>query len=45
MPNQKRLIIGDYFFIVLSILATALSSAGYLGRLNMYLEFASGYKL
>ena len=45
MPNQKRLIIGDYFFILLSILATALSLAGYFGRLNMYLEFASGYKL
>ena len=45
MPNQKRLTIGHYFFIILSILATALSLAGYFGRLNMYLEFASNYKL
>ena len=42
---QKRLTIGGSFFILLTILATALSLAGYFGRLNMYLEFASGYKL
>ena len=45
MSNKKRSTIGSYFFLALSILATALSLAGYLGRLNLYLEFASGYKL
>ena len=45
MPNKKRLIMGNYFFIILIILATALSLGGYFGRLNMYLEYASGYKL
>ena len=34
-----------YLFAGLSISACALSLAGYLGRLNLYLEFASGYKL
>ena len=37
--------IANICFLILSILATALSLAGYLGRLNLYLEFASGYKL
>ena len=34
-----------YLFAVLSILAIALSLAGYFGRLNLYFEFASGYKI
>lgn len=45
MPIRKRNGIGDYLFSCLSILAFALSIAGYFGRLNLYLEFASGYKL
>ncbi len=39
------LVAADYGFIFLSILATALSLAGYFGRYNLYLEFVSGYKL
>ena len=34
-----------YLFVCLSILATCFSLAGYLGRFNLYFEFASGYKL
>lgn len=45
MFYKKRRVIGNYFFTFLIILAIALSLGGYLGRLNMYLEFASGYKL
>ena len=45
MPNRQRRPIGHYFFLYISILATAFSLAGYFGRLNLYLEFASGYKL
>ena len=44
MSNQKRGIITSLFMFI-SILATGLSLAGYFGRLNLYLEFASGYKL
>ncbi|MEL6581303.1 MAG: endonuclease/exonuclease/phosphatase family protein [Cyanobacteria bacterium J06621_12] len=40
---KKRLFY--YLFAGLSVVAIALSLAGYLGRLNLYLEFASGYKL
>lgn len=43
--KKKRNSISYYFFYFLCILATGLSLAGYLGRLNLYLEFASGYKL
>lgn len=34
-----------YLFAFLCILATASSLAGYWGKFNLYLEFASGYKL
>lgn len=44
MSNQKRRI-ANVCFLILSILATVLSLAGYLGRANLYLEFVSGYKL
>ncbi|MGL5076558.1 MAG: endonuclease/exonuclease/phosphatase family protein, partial [Waterburya sp.] len=37
--------INYYFFVCLSSLALGLSLAGYLGRINLYLEFVSGYKL
>jgi endonuclease/exonuclease/phosphatase (EEP) superfamily protein YafD len=37
--------INYYFFVCISSLALGLSLAGYLGRINLYLEFASGYKL
>jgi endonuclease/exonuclease/phosphatase (EEP) superfamily protein YafD len=43
--NQKRNSIKDYFFAGLSILTLSLSLAGYLGKVNMYCEFVSGYKL
>ncbi|HEY9767409.1 MAG TPA: endonuclease/exonuclease/phosphatase family protein [Coleofasciculaceae cyanobacterium] len=45
MSTKKRNGIGYYCFACLSIGAIALSVAGYLGRLNLFLEFASGYKL
>ncbi|MGF1590501.1 MAG: endonuclease/exonuclease/phosphatase family protein [Pleurocapsa sp.] len=45
MSAKKRNGIGYYCFACLSIGAIALSVAGYLGRLNLFLEFASGYKL
>lgn len=45
MPYLRHHTIWNYFFASLMILATALSLGGYFGRLNMYLEFASGYKL
>ena len=44
MSHKKRRI-ANICFLILSILATALSLAGYLGGFNLYLEFASGYKL
>ena len=44
MSHKKRRIV-NICFLILSILATALSLAGYLGKFNLYLEFASGYKL
>ncbi len=44
MSNRSQ-VMGDYFFTVLSVLAIALSLGGYFGRLNLYLEFASGYKI
>ncbi|MEL6441529.1 MAG: endonuclease/exonuclease/phosphatase family protein [Cyanobacteria bacterium J06621_8] len=34
-----------YLFFCISIIAIALSLAGYWGRFNLYFEFASGYKL
>ena len=37
--------IAYYLFVSLCILATASSLAGYWGEFNLYLEFASGYKL
>jgi len=43
--NQKRNSIRNYFFAGLSILTLSLSLAGYLGKVNMYCEFVSGYKL
>ena len=45
MSNCKRYHLGDYLFAGLSCLAIVLSLMGYLGRLNLYFEFASGYKL
>ncbi len=45
MFTKKRNGVGHYCFAGLSIGAIALSVAGYLGRLNLFLEFASGYKL
>jgi hypothetical protein len=45
MFTRKCRVVTDYFFLSLSILATILSVAGYFGRLNLYLEFVSGYKL
>ena len=45
MSNKKSWTVVNYFFAGLSLLAIVLSIAGYLGRLNLYLEFASGYKL
>lgn len=45
MSAKKRNGIGYYCFAWLSIGAIALSVAGYLGRLNLFLEFTSGYKL
>ena len=35
----------QFVFWLLTILVTILSIAGYFGRYNLYLEFASGYKL
>ncbi|MEM6613406.1 MAG: endonuclease/exonuclease/phosphatase family protein [Cyanobacteria bacterium P01_C01_bin.72] len=43
MLLKKRLFY--YLFAGLSVVAIALSLVGYLGRLNLYFEFASGYKL
>jgi endonuclease/exonuclease/phosphatase (EEP) superfamily protein YafD len=43
--NQKRNSIRDYFFAGLITLTLSLSLAGYLGKVNMYCEFVSGYKL
>ena len=43
MFSTKRLTY--YLFALSSILALALSLVGYFGRLNLYLEFASGYKI
>ena len=45
MSAKKRNGIGYYCFAYLSIGAIALSVAGYLGRLNLFFEFTSGYKL
>ncbi len=45
MSAKKRNGIAYYCFAGLSIGAISLSVAGYLGRLNLFLEFASGYKL
>ena len=45
MFNRKFYRLGDYLFAAVSICALVLSLAGYLGRLNLYFEFASGYKL
>ncbi|MEM7557089.1 MAG: endonuclease/exonuclease/phosphatase family protein, partial [Cyanobacteria bacterium P01_A01_bin.84] len=45
MLRKKGLSIPDYLFAGLSISAVSLSLIGYLGRLNRYFEFASGYKL
>lgn len=45
MFNRKLYRLGDYLFAAVGICALALSLAGYLGRLNLYFEFASGYKL
>jgi len=45
VSNRKHYRLGDYLFAGLSLLALALSLIGYLGRLNLYFEFASGYKL
>ena len=45
MSNNKRYRLWDYPFAALSFLALLLSLIGYLGRLNLYFEFASGYKL
>ena len=45
MSSKKRQSIAYYLFAGLSISAIALSLIGYLGRLNRYFEFASGYKL
>jgi len=42
-PGKRRII--NNIFVFICILATGLSLAGYLGRLNLFLEFASGYKL
>ena len=43
MFSTKRL--SYYLFAILSISALLLSLAGYFGRLNLYFEFASGYKI
>jgi endonuclease/exonuclease/phosphatase (EEP) superfamily protein YafD len=43
--NKRKYSISYYFFVCISILTLGLSLAGYLGRLNLYLELASGYKL
>lgn len=43
--TKRKFNISYYFFVCISILTLGLSLAGYLGRLNLYLEFASGYKL
>ena len=43
MFSTKRL--SYCLFAILSILALLLSLAGYFGRLNLYFEFASGYKI
>ncbi|MEL7419789.1 MAG: endonuclease/exonuclease/phosphatase family protein [Cyanobacteria bacterium J06629_2] len=48
--NNQRLMFWNkrlfyYLFATWSLMAIALFLAGYLGRLNLYLEFASGYKL
>ena len=45
MLNRKSYHLSDCLFTGLSFLALALSLVGYLGRLNLYFEFASGYKL
>ncbi|MEM9509705.1 MAG: endonuclease/exonuclease/phosphatase family protein [Cyanobacteria bacterium P01_E01_bin.35] len=45
MVTKKRQSIAYYLFAGLSISAIAFSLVGYLGRLNLYFEFASGYKL
>ena len=45
MFSKKRQSIAYYLFAGLSLSAIALSLIGYLGRLNRYFEFASGYKL
>ncbi|WP_319423173.1 endonuclease/exonuclease/phosphatase family protein [Pleurocapsa sp. FMAR1] len=45
MFNKKCINVNYYLFACLSISAIALSLAGYLGRFNLYFEFASGYKL
>lgn len=45
MSTIKRHGFSYYLFACLSISAIALSLVGYLGRLNLYFEFASGYKL
>ncbi|MEO0013712.1 MAG: hypothetical protein RLZZ535_2101 [Cyanobacteriota bacterium] len=43
--TKRKYSISCYFFVGISILTLGLSLAGYLDRLNLYLEFASGYKL
>ncbi|MEM7595632.1 MAG: endonuclease/exonuclease/phosphatase family protein, partial [Cyanobacteria bacterium P01_A01_bin.83] len=45
MLSKKHQSIAYYLFAGLSISAVSLSLIGYLGRLNRYFEFASGYKL
>ncbi|MEL6929514.1 MAG: endonuclease/exonuclease/phosphatase family protein [Cyanobacteria bacterium J06600_6] len=45
MLNRKPYRLSDYFFAGLAIMTLFLSFSGYLGRLNLYFEFASGYKL
>lgn len=44
MSHKKRRI-SYYLFSSFAILSLGLSLAGYLGRINLYLEFTSGYKL
>ncbi len=45
MKSRASKSISHYFFVCISVLTLGLSLAGYLGRLNLYLEFVSGYKL
>lgn len=45
MKSRASKSISYYFFVCISVLTLGLSLAGYLGRLNLYLEFVSGYKL